>query len=136
MDSFEKLMKSLYQEKKAADERSIPDLRSLVERPQKAKPATPTRAINVYWKLAASTAAAAIVILLVWRSVDRGSSKKLPLTLGDQPISRYAAATTDRLLNAGNGMTNIWDWKSPTDGLLDRHHEFSDNNKILQSITN
>jgi hypothetical protein len=136
MDSFEKLMKRLYQEKKADDEQSIPDLKSLVDRPHKAKPETPIRAINVFWKVAASTAAAAIMTVLVWRAFDRGSSKKLPLTGGDQPISRYASATTDRLLNTGNGMTNIWDWKSPTENLLDRHHEFSDNKKILQPITN
>jgi hypothetical protein len=129
MDSFEKLMKRIYQEKKKEDEQSVPDFNSLVNRRHKPKQ---TGTLTVIWKLAASTAAAAIMAMLVWKAVDRGSSKKIAGTLNQELINHYAASSTDRLLHTGNGLTNIWDWKSPTDELLDPHHKYFNNKKISQ----
>ena len=120
MDSFENVMKRLYGEKKKDDDRSIPPFDSLVHGLDRAKPAQP---LKLLYRLMASSAAVIIAALLVVKYVDWSSPKKLPPTINNQPIKHNATASTDRLLNTGKELTYIWQWKSPTDELLDRHYK-------------
>jgi hypothetical protein len=120
MDSFENLMKRLYGEKKKEDEPSIPPFDSLVHEWDRAKPAQP---LKLLYRLMASSAAIIITTLLVLKYIDWGSAKRLPPALNNQPFNHYAISSTDRLLNTGNELTFIWNWKSPTDELLDLRHK-------------
>jgi len=120
MESFENLMKRLYGEKKKADEPSIPSFDTLVHGLDRTKPVQPLR---LFYRLIASSAAVIVTTLLVVKYVDWGSSKKLPATINNHPTTHYATASTDRLLNTGNGLTYIWNWKSPTDELLNIRHQ-------------
>jgi hypothetical protein len=125
MDSFEDLMKWIYGEKKKEDELSVPPFDSLIHRPDGAKPAP---SLKLLYKLMASSAAVVITALLVLKYIDEGPPKKNSPMTNSQLINHYGAASTDRLLNTGNGLTYIWRWKSPTDGLLDLYPKSHTNN--------
>jgi hypothetical protein len=120
MDLFENLMKSLYGEKKRTDERSIPPFDTLIHGLDRVKPGRPRKLV---YKLIASSAAAIITTLLVLRYIDWAPPKKIPPTISHQLMNQYTTAATDRLLSTGNKQTYIWQWKSPTDELLNLHHK-------------
>jgi hypothetical protein len=120
MDSFENLMKRLYGEKKKEDESSIPPFDTVMHGLDRVNPALPRRLV---YKLIAASAAAIITTLIVLRYVDWAPPKKITPTISHQQMNQYTTAATDRLLSADNKQTYIWQWKSPTDALLNLHQK-------------
>lgn len=117
MDPFEKKIKSFYLEKKREDEKDTPGFSTLLSTPVQAKT---TKWPNFFLKIAASVLVVAGGVLFYFYN----SSNHTVTTLREIPeINLDQPLPSEALLNQGPGTQYIWQWKAPTDKLLDKVNE-------------
>ena len=117
MDSFEKKLKDFYMEKKREDEKHTPDFNTLLNTPNRAKT---IKQSNFFLKIAASilvVAGGASYYFYNRPNHPATTVREIPGTNLAQPFP------SEVLLNHGTGTDYIWEWKAPTDKLLDDVNE-------------
>lgn len=112
MDSIEKKLKAVYQNKKQEDERLAPAFEVFWDNLKLAKPA---KRSYFFLKIAASIAIIVTALLAYFYSSNQ-SAKQIPeiskVNL-DQPLPSQI------LLDASLHTEYIWEWKAPSDKLLE-----------------
>lgn len=120
MDPLEKKVKEFYQEKKREDERSTPDFETLWNNLEHAKA---TRQPRFLFRIAASIALVAAVLVYYFYSSDLREVRRISRINMDQPLPSQV------LLDKSLGTGYIWNWKAPTDKLLENVNELTKTNK-------
>jgi hypothetical protein len=117
MDPFEKKLKDFYREKKQEDEKHVPDLNTLLNTPIRARTNTLS---DFFLKIAAA-------ILVVAGSASYyfyNSPNHAAISVREIPgINLARPFPSEVLLKHGTGADYIWEWKAPTDKLLDDVNE-------------
>ncbi len=114
MDLFEKKIEDWYKEKRKLDEKLIPQFSDFVSEPEIKMPVSRLR---TFYLTAASVAiivmSVAVVFYYYYKSNKREEHSEQILS-----ININQSLPTQSLLNPGNSAAFIWQWKSPTDHLL------------------
>ena len=111
MNSFEKKVHDLYQQKKREDEKSIPRFDSFSSKTEAVKK---LRHSYFFLKVAAAVALVAVATsyyLFTHRLRAEDTVKTYPVNLNQH-------LPTQSLMDKGTGTGYIWNWKAPTDLLL------------------
>jgi hypothetical protein len=112
MDSFEKKVHELYQKKKREDEKSIPGFDAFRDKLDQAK--------NVRQSYSFLKVAASVVLVVATGSYyfynSRGPAKE---TVKIYPVNMNQILPSQSLLDKSIDAEYIWNWKAPTDQLLE-----------------
>lgn len=112
MDPLEKKIHELYQQKKREDEKSIPGFDAFRDNLEKLKP---VKHSWFFLKVAAS-----VVLVVAVGSYYFFSSRKLANeTVKNYPLNMNQTLPSQSLLDKSLSTEYIWNWKSPTDQLLE-----------------
>jgi len=111
MDSIEKKVRELYQQKKREDEKFIPGFDAFRDKPE--------RVNHVKHSYFLFKVAASVVLImatgLYYSHIVRTSGKE---TVKVYPVNIDRDLPTQSLLDQSAGAGYIWNWKAPTDQLL------------------
>ncbi len=119
MDPLEKKVRQFYQAKKREDEKSVPDFETFRTDAEMPKP---YKKPLLVWRIAASVAAIAIITaIFVYRARD--NSKPADNITKMNPMNMNDSLPTHLLIDQSLTVTYIWQWKAPTDKLLDEAKE-------------
>jgi hypothetical protein len=111
MDQFEKKVHELYQQKKQDDEKLIPGFDTFGIKPEKVK--------NIKHSYFFLKAAASVVLVVATGSYYFYSSRRPANdTVKLYPVNINENLPTQFLLDKNAGAGYIWNWKAPTDQLL------------------
>lgn len=113
MDPLEKKIHELYQHKKRVDEKSIPGFGTFLDKPEQEK--TVKKHYNFFLKIAAS------VVLVVAAGSYYFYSSRRPAkeTVKIYPLNMNQTLPSQSLLDKSLRTEYIWNWKAPTDQLLE-----------------
>lgn len=120
MDPLEKKVKELYQEKRHEDEKSAPDFDTLWNKLEQTKT---TKRSRLPFRIAASIAIVAAALMYYFYSSNQREVQRISKITMDQPLPSQV------LLDQSLGVKYIWDWKAPTDKLLENVNEFMNTGK-------
>lgn len=114
MDQFENKLRQLYQERKDEDDKLIPGFDTF----RTDKLSKPLKRTALIFRIAASVAVIAIVtVVFIYRS--RNNSKPADNITTIDPMNISNNLPTHSLNAQGLTSTYIWQWKAPTDKLLE-----------------
>lgn len=120
MDSIEKKLKALYQKKKQEDEKLTPAFEVFWDNLKSAKP---VKRSYFFLKLAASIAIILSALLTYFYSSNQ-SIKEIPEI---SKINLDQSLPSQILLDQSVNTEYIWEWKAPSDHLLEDVNEFMNN---------
>jgi len=110
MDQLENQLRQFYQEKKEEDNKLVPGFETF----RTHKLSKPRKSTVLIFRIAASIAAiAAVTIVFIYRSGE--NSKPADKITRIEPMNFPTHSLNDQRLNP----TYIWQWKAPTDKLLE-----------------
>jgi hypothetical protein len=112
MDSFEKKLHALYQQQKKEDEKSLPGFDAFNNGFGQPKP---VRHSYFFLKVAASVVVVVASAVLYFNNHWQGGKDASEIYPSN--INRHLP--TQSLLDKSTGGEYIWDWKAPSDQLLD-----------------
>jgi len=111
MDPLEKKIRELYRQKKREDEQSIPAFDSLFDKPEQEK-----RVRHSYFLL--KLAASVFLVVGAGSYYFLGYRRAVTAAVKIYPDNIYQHLPTQSLLNSNAGAVYMWNWKAPTDQLL------------------
>ncbi|MEO6454727.1 MAG: hypothetical protein ABIN97_11665 [Ginsengibacter sp.] len=122
MDEVEKKLKEYYGQRKREDEKSIPAFDNFIHKQEQAR-------LPVQWHTVFKVAASVIgvVALLSWYFFYSG--RRVKQTVEIYPVDLNQPLPSQSLLYKNLNTTYIWQWKSPTDHLL------QDARRSLKTVT-
>lgn len=112
MEPLENKLKELFQTKKRMDEQSIPDFALFRKKMERAES---RRKLYVVYRIAASFLFVACALWFYFISTNEPASftQKIP------PLDLNKELPTQILMHQTSGSQFLWQWKSPTDKLLE-----------------
>ena len=112
MDQFERKIKGFYLKKKQEDKKSIPGFDTFLDKLEQVKV---VKHSHFFLKVAASV----ILVIAAGSYYFYGSRKPAKETMKIYPVSINQNLPTQSLLDKNADAGYIWNWKAPTDQLLD-----------------
>ncbi len=114
MDLFEKKIRELYQEKRKLDEKSFPHFSVFLNKPEMKKPVRRLRMLYIR----VASVAAIIIPVIFFLYYLYNSNKTGQQVLEISPVKINQPLPSQSLLNSVQDASYIWQWKAPTDRLL------------------
>ncbi len=117
MDPLEKKIRELYQQKKWEDEKSIPGFDAFRDNLEKLQP------VKYSWFFL-KVAASIVLVVAVGSYYFFNSRKPAKESVKIYPVNINQDLPTQSLLDKSTGIVYIWNWKAPTDQLLEDAAKF------------